>query len=386
MQPKTTMNRSILTSFVAVILLALLSGCGDEISIVDPPPSDARAIGDRDSLSGDIKGTMKRGKTYYLVADVRVNAGDTLVIEPGAKLIDLTNHSVFISGSLLAHGTKDAMIYMGPDAARQFTGAWGGIQCDSPSIFSMKFCRMDYAAGVRPDGRPRPAIYYFSNAANTSKFYLEDCIVSKPKDDALLVFGGTGHVLRNYFPWNGEIVGSAVNLRTGFKGDVAYNYIWNCVDQAIRIETHPTSLYPQTDVNIYNNTIVSYGFRNMSRPGAGVIMDRFSRGNIYNNIFVNGRMGLWITQSADSVNIHYGNNLFYTTVDSLRGYFYPPTGVGRAQPSDQLQVDPMFVTFDADISATEDRNDVHVRGGSPIVGKGNPTYDLDIGAYTGRRP
>ncbi|KXK55316.1 MAG: right-handed parallel beta-helix repeat-containing protein [Chlorobi bacterium] len=370
--------------FAAVCMLALgVVACGEDDASTKPTTPDSQAISD--TLKGNIKGTMKAGKTYYLTADATVLKGDTLKIEPGVKLIDLSNHALIIKGALLAHGSKDSMIYMGPDASRQTTGSWAGILCDSPSVVSLQWCRLDYAGGIRPDGRPRPAIYYFSNAANTSEFYLEDCIIYKPKDDGFMLYGGKGHILRNQFLWNGEVEGSGPNFKAGFKGKIAYNYIWSCTDQCIRVETGSTVLFPQTDVEIYNNTIINSGHKNSSRPGAGVKIDLFSRAKVYNNIMVNTRLGLNITKKADTANCMYGNNLFYTTVDSLQQYFYPADGYGKPQSTDLIQVDPLFVKFNPDMNALTDDNDVHLQAGSPTLGKGNAAYDPDLGCFTAKR-
>jgi hypothetical protein len=371
---------------VALLALAVTVGaCSKDETVVSPTGTDSQTIGDKDTLSGTVKGTLKAGKTYYMTTDVKVNAGDTLTAEPGSTVIDLGNHTLFIRGAIFINGTKDQMVNFGPDAARQTPGAWGGIECDSPSVASFKYCRVLYGCGIRPDGRPRPSVYFLSNSQNTSTFIMEDCEVSYTKDDGVQLTGGVGHIFRSVFRMNGVVEGSGVNFKSGFTGDVAYNYVWSSNDHAIRAITSATVLFPQTNVNIYNNTIVNYGGKNPSRPGAGVLIDQNTRANVYNNIFVNGRIGLRVTSAADVQNTHYGNNLFYTTVDSLQDYFYPSDGVGQAQTSDLIQVDPKFVNFDPNIDATSDQNDVHLQAGSPAIGKGNPTYDPDLGAYTAKR-
>jgi hypothetical protein len=370
---------------LTILLAATLVSCSEDSSVTNPPTDNSGDIANKDSLSGNIKGVMKTDKTYYLTNDAFVAKGDTLTIEPGARLIDLNNHTLFVRGALFANGSQEKMIYMGPDEARKQAGAWGGVQCDSPSVASFKWCQIEYAGGLRPDGRPRPAIYYYSNAANTSEFILEDCYVYKPKDDGFTIFGGHGRVLRNQFIWNGEIEGSGINFKTGFTGIAAYNYIWSCVDQCVRVETSSTVLFPQTNVEIYNNTIINSGHKNSSRPGAAVKMDFFARGKIYNNIFVNTRLGLYVTSAADTANCEYGNNLFYTTIDSLKKYFYPPDGKGKPQSTDLINVDPMFVHFNPDVNATTDDNDVHLQAGSPATGAGNTNYDEDLGCWGRRR-
>jgi hypothetical protein len=381
-------TRHTLPFLLSLVLLLGVAACSKDDTTVSPPDQSTGKTITGDTLTGNIKGKMQAGKTYYLASDAFVQKGDTLTIEPGAHLVALGPspsgvYTLFIRGALFANGSKDQMILMAPQ--QQYAGAWGGIQCDSPSVVSLKFCRIDYAGGLRPDGKPRPAIYYFSNAANTSQFILEDCILFKPKDDGFMIYGGKGSVLRNYFPWNGEVDGSGPNFKAGFKGVCAYNYIWSCVDQSIRVETSATVLYPQTDVEIYNNTIVNSGHKNPAKPGAGILIDKFARAKVYNNIFVNTVIGLRITAVADTANTFYGNNLFYTTIDSLRQNFYPGFDYGRPQSTDLIQVDPMFVKFNPDMNAPTDENDVHLKSGSPALGKGNPAYDVDLGAFTAKR-
>ena len=118
-------------------------------------------------------------------------------------------------------------------------------------------------------------------------------------------------------------------------------------------------------------------------------MDKNARGDIYNNLLVNNYYGLDINPVADVANVRYGNNFFYTAIDSTRKYFYPTGSVGKAQATDLVSTsktdkDPLFVKLAAttDPALGVDPNDLHLQGNSPAKGKGNPTYNADIGAYT----
>jgi hypothetical protein len=373
---------NIRTAFIAAAIAATALASCTEDTTTQPPVSGNEIT--TDTIAGAVKGTMKGGKTYYLAADATVAVGDTLTIEAGAKLIDLTNHSVFVKGSIIANGTRTSPIYMGPADSRKEAGAWGGIEADSPSVVTLKFVQLMYAGGLRSDNRSRPAFYFFSNAAMTSKVYIEDCEISYTKDDAIQINGGKGWVKRSVFRMNGIVEGCAANLKNGFIGDVAYNYVWSSNDHGLWAQ-NPANLLPRTSVNIYNNTLVNFGFKNPSRPGAGVFVDKLAQAKIYNNIIVNGMMGIRITAAADTQNVFYGNNLFFATVDSLRSRFYPTTGIASPRPTDLIQVDPRFVVFDPNISATTDGNTPTLQPGSPAIGAGNPTYDPDLGAYTAKR-
>jgi hypothetical protein len=163
---------------------------------------------------------------------------------------------------------------------------------------------------------------------------------------------------------------------------------------------------PSTNVNVYNNTLVSNGWRRgQAEPGRGISVGVNARGNIYNNILVDNYQGLEIFTDADTAaaDTRYGNNLFYATQDtytdttqgaslaiSIRQNFYPGDGVGKPQSTDLISTaignqDPLFKSFDGKVAAPNgyaSTNDYHLNTGSPANGKGNSAYNNDIGAYT----
>jgi hypothetical protein len=106
---------------------------------------------------------------------------------------------------------------------------------------------------------------------------------------------------------------------------------------------------------------------------------------------VNNYWSLDITPSADYANTKYGNNYFYVTVDSLRQFMYPVGEKGMIQPSDVIDSvtlganDPMFVGYSTPPNPNNrfipPNFDFHLKSGSPAIGKGDPTYNNDIGAY-----
>ena len=178
----------------------------------------------------------------------------------------------------------------------------------------------------------------------------------------------------------------SINVKTGTTGDFGYNYIWSSATNALKFETSATALYPQTSVNVFNNTVIDNGWRNPAKPGNGVLFDLFTRGNIYNNIFVNCKQSIRITKLADTANVKYGNNLFFTTVDSLKKYYYPAADFGKMQSTD-LIADPLMVNLDKNVilstvKSSDDVNEPHLTSSSPAIGKGNKTYNADIGAFT----
>jgi hypothetical protein len=180
--------------------------------------------------------------------------------------------------------------------------------------------------------------------------------------------------------------------------------IYSQAGTGVKLETNDLVPIPQTNVNVYNNTMVSNGWRRgQAEPGRGVSLGVNARGNVYNNIMVDNYQGLEIFVDADTLNTKYGNNLFYASQDtyadttgggnlaiSIRANFYPSDGVGKPQSSDLISnavgnIDPMFKSFDGKVATPNGAtttNDYHLQAGSPALGKGNTTYNADIGAYT----
>jgi len=197
--------------------------------------------------------------------------------------------------------------------------------------------------------------------------------------------------------------GEGINLKSGATGVVAYNAIFSQAGSGIKLETSSTIPFPQTEVDVYNNTIVSIGWRRGSaEPGRAVSVGVNAIGHIFNNIIVNCYHGIEIFSDGDVTHTTYGNNLFYATVDTytdlvdptqkinIRDEFYPASGVGTPQPTDLISTkignnNPLFVTFDGTVAAPNgfpNTNDFHLQNGSPAFGAGLSKYDLDLGAYT----
>jgi hypothetical protein len=234
---------------------------------------------------------------------------------------------------------------------------------------------------------------------------IEDSWFTNGQDDLIRIQAAAAiTILRNTILSSGSTDGEAINLKKGVTGDVAYNVIYSQAGTGVKLETNDLQPFPQTIVNVYNNTLVSNGWRRGSaEPGRGVSVGLNAIGNIYNNIIVNNYQGVEVFTDADTVHTKYGYNLFYASADSyidttqgqhlsisIRANFYPSDGVGKPQNTDIISTsvstaNPMFKTFDGTIAAPNgagSSNDYHLLAGSPALGKGNPTYSADMGAYT----
>ena len=374
--------------------LTLLAACKktEDITVTSAPQPASNPIKTPVIPCGGVKGTLLSSVgTYTLSCDVRVAKKDTLYIQKGVTVNVANNSAFFIDGTLIIEGTASSPVTITSPLAKQ--GSWGGFQCDSAQAVSIKWAHINYAGGPNATGSPRGTIRISpKRAVGTVKVLIQDSWLLAGTDDAISLFGSNVvvDVQRNTVEYEGTTDGDAINLKSGVTGTVAYNVLWSGAGTGIKLETSPTVLFPQTNVKVYNNTVVASGFRRgAGEPGRGISADKFAQGDIFNNLLVNDYYGLDINPVADVKNVRYGNNYFYTAIDSTRKYFYPAGSVGKAQPTDIISTsktdkDPLFVRLAAttDPALQVDPNDFHLQAASPAKGKGNPTYNNDIGAYT----
>jgi hypothetical protein len=370
------------------------------------PPSHPITAG---NISGFLKGTLLSNTTYTVTADIIVKKGDTLAAQPGAKIIVKNSAQITVEGVLQILGSQNSPVTF--DSDKGTPGTWGGFQCDTAQAVTIKWAHVNNTGALDPAGDTRKTV----SVAAPINVDVEDSWFTGGEDDIIAMKTGAKiTIIRNTFYSNGSTDGECINLKTGVTGVVAYNVIFGQAGTAVKLETSDTAPNPQTSVDIYNNTAVSNGWRRgAGEPGRGVSIDLNAKANIYNNVYVNNYQGFELYAAADVANVHYGNNLFYASVDTyldavppavnLRDNFFPTDGVGVAQTSDLVSTsittfNPMFKTFNAALIGTAtgaaDPNDYHLQSGSPAIAKGNTTFslynpglaggttpDTDLGAY-----
>jgi hypothetical protein len=309
------------------------------------------------------------------------------------------NAQINIQGVLLLVGTSAQPISF--NSSSNQPGSWGGFQCDSAQAVTIKWAHIDNTGGPDPSGSPRKSVFV-SAPINVD---IEDSWFTNGQDDLIrLGKGAKITILRNTILCSGSTDGEAINLKTGVTGVVAYNVIYSQAGTGVKLETNDLVPIPQTNVDVHNNDMISNGWRRgQAEPGRGVSVGLNAKANIYNNIIVDDYQGLEIFVDADTLNTKYGNNLFYASQDtyadttgggnlqiSIRANFYPSDGAGKPQSTDLISnavgnLDPMFKSFDGKVATpngASTSNDYHLLAGSPAIGKGNATYNADIGAYT----
>ncbi len=386
------------TISVLTLAFAMASCSKKEVTIYNKVDLQASNGISSDTIPAFAKGTLLEGKTYYIMSDVTVQKGDTLYAQPGANVIVKNNAQVNIQGVLLLQGTQTEPIFFNSDS--DTPGSWGGFQCDSAQSVTIRWTHVENTGGPDPSGSARKSL--FVNAKINVD--IEDSWFTNGQDDLIRIQSGASvTILRNTITSSGSTDGEAINLKGGITGTVAYNVIYSQAGSGVKLETSSTAPFPQTVVDVYNNTFVANGWRRgAAEPGRGASVGLNAIGHVFNNIFVNNYQGLEIFNDAD-LSTTYGNNLFYASIDnftdntvsptvsiSLRDNFYPSDGIGKPQPTDLIStsdasLNPSFVSFDNTVAAPNgapNKNDFHLQVGSPAINAGNPKYNNDIGAYT----
>ena len=261
-----------------------LEGCADR-SLFTEPVIDPGLGGVYTEISGELTGTLLKNDSPYLVTgNISVNAGITLLIEPGVVIFFKDQTGLYILGGIKASGTKENRIQF-----QAFNEGWDGIHATDPAdslIFN--FCRV---------------IDVYLPIASSLKFGAIDCKNAKL-------------VVRNcYFNHNYSNAGGGLSL------SYCNSEISNNIFDANDVLYYGGAILSQNSSNkIINNTI--YDNYSSTYGGAIVLVDPVHE-EIQNNIFYDNFSYLGdrkiLLFSGDSTNIFEQYN--YLDPDSLNPLF-----------------------------------------------------------------
>ena len=346
-------------TYLIAILVAGLVSCSkaDETKdLWEAVITPASPISESTPLTGAVKGTMLAGKTYTVSGDIFVNAGDTLVIQPGV-IVNFTGTAgvpvgLGVKGTLLSLGTKEAPItltYPGvtktdqlganPDLDPALKGKWTGVTgATTCPLIVIKWTHIDFGGAAMSSamksftGSSSPYSVYFANPDGS--FILEDSWIYGSVDDPFRINGGKIHVMRNTFEKCGYTGGEAMNSKAGTIGDFAYNLCIGMATNGPKISNINVAVgKPGSNVRIYNNTIINCGYRRAAAGRGGSInFEEGAGGMAYNNLIVNCKFGLRVVNNpiADTANIRYGYNYYYADSLSVASQFIPSLTVSTA--------------------------------------------------------
>lgn len=386
---------------LAIAMLFAMSSCNkaDNATISAPFFSIGHNV-TPGNISGSIKGTMLSDSVYYVTGDVIINLGDTLVLQPGAKVYFTGNYNFWIHGNLASLGTKlkpvwftvqnltkSDVVGQDPTTDHAYQGTWGGLQCDTTTKFLiLKWTHLEFGGGhiatSQVFGVSNGSTAWMISFANQNGFLdLEDSWLYGGVDDPIRIQGGKINIMRNTVEKGGYTGGEGIaNMKSGTQGNVAYNMIMGPGTNGVK----PSNKGGRTETNIvtYNNTIVNGGYRRFLYGGAGNSLGRGgsinyeegSEGQIYNNLMVDCKFGLRIVGTAsylgnalivaDTANIFYRNNWDYGDSTVLCNQFYPTSFLTKPEPTDVPH--PTYLPIGYTLGAVYD--------GSGNVGLNDPQF------------
>jgi hypothetical protein len=419
---------------VAALLLgsaAALSSCEELIDIAAPVQTVGQSFSG-DTLRSPIKGTIAgRSAPYYMISDVTVNDGDTLLIQAGAKIVVIgkpkslstfgqanNNPGFVVNGALLSLGTKAAPVVItvaddlkgDPSAVQNvstdpaFKGYWGGINADGASLLVLRHTDLGYVGGPYganaptgyAAGDPKLGVSMLAKKLN-AQFVLEDSHLHGSVDDMVRLQSCKFSVLRNRFEKCGKTGGEALNIKAGCVGDVAYNTFVGAATNGTKVASVAASAV-QTNVATFNNTYLHCGYRQTkSGRGGSINYEVQAAGQIYNNLIVNCRFGLRLRSDSppDVTNVKYGHQYYYGSTSYQVAEFNAATAGSTTakQPTDTQGAtganDPKFVLADlataagttaAPSSAIQGANflnptsNLRLQGSSPALGRGRTDF------------
>src|SRR5258708_1574292 len=243
---------SVASLFVSARLL--FAACSKNSTPASPGVQlPANAIRSTSLAAGNVKGTMLTDSTYNVMGDLTVLPSDTLIIQPGTKIVVNGNHKFTIQGIIASLGTQAKPITITTNDPNPIPGEWGGFQCDSAKAVTFLWTKVLWAGGADASGGTTQTIA----VSVPIPVDIEDCWFVGGQDNCIGVYATANvKILRNSCYGNGTTDGDIVDFHSGVTGVVAYNVIWGSAGSAIKVFTSATIQNPQTNVAVYNNTCV----------------------------------------------------------------------------------------------------------------------------------
>ena len=266
-----------------LMLVAIGVACSDSKSpkLTDGDDGDVITItASTTELSGAMKGTLLSGRTYQVVGDLIIPENEEIRVEPGVTMVfqrdpvsgigfEITN-----DGSFIAVGTAQSPILLTAPAAERipaniFAGLWGGIQgSEKTKAIVLKHVRMEYVGAIGGEGNARAGSirYGLWTRSDQTEVVVEDSRFYGSKDDFFRPVGGKLNIVRNVFEYMGEDGGDIINVKGGTVGNIAYNLVIGSATNAFKPSDDGSSTI-QSNIGVYNNTILNGGFRRAGLRG-----------------------------------------------------------------------------------------------------------------------
>lgn len=297
--------------------------------------------------------TLESGEEYWLAENLIIEEGVTMNVEEGVTVwvSPYNNPEIVIHGNFYAWGTETQPILFTlsegqPNYFEYGSVNWGGINgAEVPQgttrpnqEIGMTYVTIQYAGGPMNEnseavrvGKLEPGelgySVFFNN--NQGKLYIENCTIEHSGGDGIYVERGQIALFHNKVAYAGTTEDEAFNFKQGTIGDCAFNLMYSAATNGIKINnSKPIDTDPQTNVNMYNNTMAYCGWRRDGERGGSINIEKDARGRILNNLIVNSKFGAKVDPTTDITgrNTLVKGNYYYGHVegDQNKGNGYLP--------------------------------------------------------------
>ena len=278
--------------------------------IIAACPSD-NVLANESTLQGTITNdiTLGAGNTYYLSGAYTVEAGATLHIQAGVKIIskydDTVDYILIKQGAKInAIGTADAPIVM--TSEKEEAGAWGGIHIcgrahtnaeggkgsseiggaeyggndDNDNSGTLQYVRLEYTGYAFDEEHEANGISFYGVGSGTT---VDHCVAYKGSDDGFEFFGGSVNVSNmvviscsdDSFDWTEGWNGTATDIVAYQEAEATLGYDCDCLIEADNNENNYEAT-PVAHPTLKNLILVGNGGSKQGvrlRRGTQVTMD-----------------------------------------------------------------------------------------------------------------
>ena len=340
-----------------------------------------------------------------------VPKGHSLYIEPGVRVVaanSAVKPEIVVLGSLYSMGTaQKPVLFTVADSLKtdRFSRNWGGIICgyDSPELY-LNYTVMEYGGAQTTEQSPSyinglfktetgegvPAVHFCNR---DGRMVITNSTFINNAEDHIYITGGNSIVSGNLFVSCGYDGGEAVNYKSDCTADIAYNVIYDANTNAFKL-SNSGLVAKQSDINVYNNTVLNTGWRRPKVKGGSVWLETSILARVFNNLFYDCRWGMKhsTSEGEDPASVITPNYYYSSTAvgveqmqaNAKAGIINGADDLRSATPGD---LDPLFASFtrQADVNinvasntgsvpqAWSDRWDLHLTAGSPALKGGNTT-------------
>lgn len=406
-----------------VLGTAALSACSSTEDTVgeggDGSGNDSTLVPSDDKYPADAI-VWHEDSTVVLTDHLVIPEGKSLYIEPGVKVVasDSTiKPEIVVLGNLYSMGTAEKPVtFTIADNLKtdRFCRNWGGIICgfDCKELY-LDHTIMEYCGARTTENSPSfqhqlfktetgegvPAVHFCNPDGS---MIITNCTFRNNAEDQIYITGGKSIVANNRFITSGYDGGEAINYKSDCLADIAYNLIYDANTNGFKLSNSGFTAL-QSDLNVYNNTIVNSGWRRPSKKGGSIWLESNILVNLCNNLIYDCRWGIKESteegEGADPNCVITPNYYFASTAAGVE-QMTPNTDLGILSGADDIrslqpgQNNPLFVNFtqqsnininvggnaDGAPVAFNDSWDFHLQAGSPALTGGTTNVPRHFGS------